>query len=244
MVARHSFVGRGEGGGKLQLSCVERKESKCALPSHSPPLPLPFLLFSLTPLLVAGLDLHFHLSSSASGSNSTAKWKNLSILSALGVFKKKISSFFFFKGHGVNSWSSYHQLVCLFHHFARSSSLGVKRRVYLLISYIFWTLALRFHNWESLDLSMFMSAAPLLSGSILGSKDLNRSSCEYNFVFQLYSGIFLIQYLSRTWFIGHILHCLCINVVYWLVCEYPIIRMFSHSWPFLVLKCGLNSVRT
>lgn len=39
---------------------------------------------------------------------------------------------------------------------------------------MFWMLALRFHSWELLDLLTFMSAAPLLCGSILDSRDPNR----------------------------------------------------------------------
>lgn len=114
MVARHSFVGRGEGGGKLQLSRVERKESKCALPSHSPPRPSLFSFSLLLPYWVLARICTFICLVVQVDPIQLQNGKIYPFyLPALGVFKKKISSFFFLRGmalthdHLTINWCAY-----------------------------------------------------------------------------------------------------------------------------------------
>lgn len=62
-------------------------------------------------------------------------------------------------------------------------------------------LALRFHNWELLDRSMFMSVEPLGFGSILDSKDFNSYSILTVFLSQMYvlKHIYMIPSVLTSW---------------------------------------------
>ena len=102
-------------------------------------------------------------------------------------------------------------------------------------------LALRFHNWELLDLSMFMSVVPLLSGSILGSKGPNRSSLNTMLSFNYSQGFSGCNVSAANDFTNHMLVFVLdsyidpfVNILWWRCC---------HCWPFWQIICGLNNGR-